>query len=397
MFNKEFLKTLTIMYVEDDETIRVSLAGILSKIFGEVIICNDGASGLEQFKNYTFDQKIKIDAIISDINMPNMNGIEMVQAIRESDTEVPIVFTTAHGEANYLMDAIKLQIAYYALKPIDTTELLENISKFCMIEHNKKVIENKTKEITQYMDIMHHISTIFNVDLDGNIFESNMMLSQLSEYSQKELLSMKIDAILHNDALVTSYESIAQMVKENSLYKGKLKFSSKSGNTFYLNTTVLPMYNDSTNELQGYIYIGIDQTIDELEKQKTMQRVRQNIVTQRSKESGLVSHIKELENDIVKLKNTTLSSSDTQLILDKLSKEKQKVSALTLQIEHYEEKISSLTKQKDEMISGGINKIRDKSKNNKDSIQENRKLQTKIIELQSKVSKLEAKLRPNTY
>lgn len=385
------------MYVEDDETIRVSLAGILSKIFGEVIICNDGELGLEQFKNYTLERKFKIDAIISDINMPNMNGIEMVQGIRKLDTEIPIVFTTAHGEANYLMDAIKLQIAAYSLKPIDTTELLQNISKFCMIEHNKKVIENKTKEITQYMDIMHHISTIFKVDLEGNIIESNTMLIQLSEYTQEELLTMKIDALLHNDALVTSYESIALMVKENSLYKGKLKFSSKNSNTFYLNTTVLPIYNDSTNKLQGYIYIGIDQTNDELDKQQTMQRVRQNIINQRSKESELITQIKNLENDIIKLKHTTLSSSDTQLLIDRLDKEKQKVSSLTIQIEHYEEKIATLTKHKEELISGGISKRRENGKDRKDVIHENKKLQTKIIELQSKVSKLEAKLKPRTY
>ena len=97
------------MYVEDDDSIRGSLSGILKKIFGEVIICNDGNDGINQFKYYTQERKTKIDTIISDINMPNLNGIEMIKEIREHDDEVPVIFTTAHGESNYLMDAIKLQ------------------------------------------------------------------------------------------------------------------------------------------------------------------------------------------------------------------------------------------------------------------------------------------------
>jgi len=397
MFNKEFLKTLTVMYVEDDESIRGSMAGIFSKIFGEVIICNDGALGLEQFKDYTINKKLKVDAIVSDINMPNMNGIEMVQAIRELDTEVPIVFTTAHGESNYLMDAIKLQIAYYALKPIDTTELLQNISKFCMIEHNKQLIFQKEKEISIYMDIINNISSMFKFNTNGHITESNDMLSEVSQYSKAELENIKIDDILHNDSIVANYNGLLNILDDNNSYKGKIKFIAKDGTTFYLNSTIIPSYNNSTAEIDGYIYIGFDQTTEELEKQKTMQRVRQNIITQRTKESGLVKHVKELEDDIIKLKRTSLDSSDTQLLIDKLNKEKEKVSKLGLQDEHYEEIVTTLTKQKDEWVSGGINKIRDKSKDKNDSQRENKKLQTKIIELQSKVSKLEAKLRPTSY
>lgn len=397
MFDKEFLKTLTIMYVEDDQNIRTSLGAILSKVFGEVIICNDGYEGIEQFKNYVLDKHIKIDLIISDINMPNMNGISMIKVVRGLDDQIPVIFTTAHGEVDYLMDAIKLKVAYYALKPIDTTELLENVSKFTMIEHNKQVIEKKTKEITQYMDIMHHISTIFKVDLEGNIIEANMMLSQLSEYTNEQLLSMKIDDVLHKDALITSYKSIVEMVEQNSLYKGKLKFASKNSMAFYLNTTVLPMYNDSTNELTGYIYIGIDQTNDELEKQQTMQRVRKNIMSQRTKENTLLQTIKDLEYKIEDIKRNSISSKDTKIIMDKLAKEKTKVTNLNNQIEHYEEKIRAFEMQTEELRYGTKEKKAEELKKKQESSKETHSLQTKVIELQSKIHKLEAQLKSSTY
>jgi len=178
MFDKEFLKTLTIMYVEDDESIRNSLSGILKKIFGEVIICNDGNDGVNQYKYYTLERKTKIDAVISDINMPNLNGIEMTREIRAHDEEIPIIFTTAHGESNYLMEAIKLKVSYYALKPINTTELLQNVSKFCMIEHNKQLVAKKEEQLTQYMDIMNEITSIFKIDTQGKITEANELYAR---------------------------------------------------------------------------------------------------------------------------------------------------------------------------------------------------------------------------
>ena len=66
MFNKEFLKTLTIMYVEDDKSIRESLGSILEKVFKEVVICSDGRDGLERFKLYHDDLNTQIDAIVSE-------------------------------------------------------------------------------------------------------------------------------------------------------------------------------------------------------------------------------------------------------------------------------------------------------------------------------------------
>jgi len=351
MFDKEFLKTLTVMYVEDDESIRGSLSGILKKIFGEVIICNDGNDGVNQFKYYALERKSKIDAIVSDINMPNLNGIEMVREIRTIDEEIPVIFTTAHGEANYLMEAIKLKIAYYALKPINTTELGRNISKFCMIEHNKLLVLKKEQEIAQYMDIMNQIASMLKVNNDGDIVEANDLLCNISEYTQEELLSMKINSLLHKDTIVTTYQDILKMIKSDETFTGKIKLQSKSGNAFYLNSTIIPSRNDSTSKINGYVYIGLDQTDDELEKQQTMQRVRKSIINQRGKESQLAKKIKELESQILQLNQNSANSKDTEFIVAALNKERQKVATLNTQITHYEKEIEGITKQKNMIVS----------------------------------------------
>lgn len=393
MFDKEFLKTLTVMYVEDDENIRNSLSSILKKIFGEVVICNDGNDGVNQFKYYTQERGSKIHAIISDINMPNLNGIEMVREIRALDDEIPIVFTTAHGESNYLMEAIKLKVSYYALKPINTTELLQNVSKLCTIEHNKILIAKKEKQLSQYMDIMHEITSIFKTDLDGNITEANSLLCDISKYSQDELISSNIDMLLHKESVLQSFKDLEKTIGENSKHKAKIKFKAKDDEVFYLGTTIIPIYNDSSSEKEGYIYIGIDRTNEELEKQQTMQRVRKNIVEQRGKESQLVSQIKQLEAQIDQLQKKAIDSKDTDFIMNALNKEKQKSAALNAQIAHYERDIIILTNQKNAIVTDEKNKRQELAKRNKELSKEVSALQSKVIDLQTTITRMEEKAR----
>ena len=392
MFNKEFLKTLTVLYVEDDDTVRSSLSNLLEKVFLNIIICKDGEEGLNQFKSLTQEQRTKIDVVVSDINMPMKNGIELAQEIRALDADIPIIFTTAHAEAKDLMEAIHLKISYYALKPINTTELLDNISKFCMIEHNKNVILEKSAQITKYISIIDNIASIFKVDTSGNIIEVNDLMCEISEYTQEELLSMHLDTILNQEtSSIKTFQDTLSLIDNNDLFKTKLKCISKSGGTFYLNSTIIISKNEYSEEIEEYIYICIDQTEDELEKQQTMQRVRKNMILQRTKESELLKITKELEKEIENIKASSISSTDTKVILATLAKEKQKVSYLNSQITHYEQEIVKLKKKQEKIDIDDKAKKLEVMRKQENYLNEKEKFQSKIIELQSLLSQQEAK------
>jgi len=392
MFNKEFLKTLTVLYVEDDDTVRSSLSNLLEKVFLNIIICKDGEEGLNQFKSLTQEQRTKIDVVVSDINMPIKNGIELAQEIRALDADIPIIFTTAHAKAKDLMEAIHLKISYYALKPINTTELLDNISKFCMIEHNKNVILEKSAQITKYISIIDNIASIFKVDTSGNIIEVNDLMCEISEYTQEELLSMHLDTILNKETTsIKTFQDTLSLIDNNDLFKTKLKCISKSGGTFYLNSTIIISKNEYSEEIEEYIYICIDQTEDELEKQQTMQRVRKNMILQRTKESELLKITKELEKEIENIKASSISSTDTKVILATLAKEKQKVSYLNSQITHYEQEIVKLKKKQEKIDIDDKAKKLEVMRKQENYLNEKEKFQSKIIELQSLLSQQEAK------
>ena len=393
MFNKEFLKTLTVLYVEDDESIRTSLTNIFKKVFAETIVCIDGEDGINKFKHFTQEKNSNIHLVISDINMPNKNGLEMVKELRTLNQDIPIMFTTAHGESDYLLESIKFKISYYAIKPINTAELLDNISEICLSEHNKELVKQQSNQLIQYMDIINNISAIFKVNTKGIITQANELLCEISKYTQQELIGMNINELLLSDAIVKTFEDTLALIDPNKPSQHKLKFNSKTNEIFYLNTSIIASINEYSSEIEGYVYICIDQTEDEIEKQQTLQRVRKNIMQHRTKESDLLKTTKELENQIEKIKASSISSTDTQVVMNSLAKEKQKVITLNQQILHYEAQIVKLTHKKIKV--DGHDKAQKLKEMKKKQEHENQKekLQSKIIELQSKISQMQSQNR----
>lgn len=118
MLSTEQLQELTALYVEDDEITREMACRMLSKYFRKVYSACDGKEGLEKFEQYS------PDIIITDLSMPEMSGFEMIEKIRESNTVVPIIVTTAYrSEAESVR-----QVSNIVYKPVNKKLLLQAIS-----------------------------------------------------------------------------------------------------------------------------------------------------------------------------------------------------------------------------------------------------------------------------
>ncbi|MDB2405668.1 response regulator, partial [Arcobacteraceae bacterium] len=120
---KSYLKIANILYVEDEDGVRDGYAKALKRCSKELYTASDGKIGLDIFKTHS------IDIVVTDIKMPNMNGIDMVKEILKISNDTKIVFTTAHGETQFLFEAIEMQVDGYLLKPVPSKKLLEIIEK----------------------------------------------------------------------------------------------------------------------------------------------------------------------------------------------------------------------------------------------------------------------------
>ena len=121
-------RKLKLLYVEDEEDARENTVRFLSNFFTNIVVAVDGQDGLEKFKNGAFD------IVLTDINMPTMNGLDMIKNIRDIDSDIPILILSAYSESEYFLKSIEYDVDGYVLKPL-------------AIEQFKRVILKVVKKI----------------------------------------------------------------------------------------------------------------------------------------------------------------------------------------------------------------------------------------------------------
>lgn len=135
---------LNILYVEDDKALLQETSNILEKIFKSVETARSGAEGLLKFTQNHYD------LVITDIEMPDLNGLAMSQKIKEIDVQIPIVVISAYSNSSYLIEAINIGINYYVLKPILLPQLLSTLHSVVEVIENRRVaFECHQKEVQE--------------------------------------------------------------------------------------------------------------------------------------------------------------------------------------------------------------------------------------------------------
>lgn len=112
-------KSLSILYAEDDLVIRESISRILNMFFKNVFVASDGNEALEFYQNN------KIDVLMLDYVMPNLDGYQTAKIIREFNKKIPIIIASAYTEKEKLLNAIELNLIKYLEKPILYDDLVK--------------------------------------------------------------------------------------------------------------------------------------------------------------------------------------------------------------------------------------------------------------------------------
>lgn len=112
-----------ILIIEDDTTIRVTLRDVLQRQGYQVDLAEDGAGGLEYFRKRAYG------LTLLDLHLPDMHGIEVLKAIRESDQEAMVVVMTAFPEVRTAVDCVKAGAYDYLNKPFELDDVKEIIRR----------------------------------------------------------------------------------------------------------------------------------------------------------------------------------------------------------------------------------------------------------------------------
>jgi len=249
VIKNNYLKSLNILYVEDEPTTAKKFSSILKKIFNEVFYAPNGKEALDIFYSNN------INIIISDINMPILNGLELAKEIRKTDINIPIVLISARNESDTLLQAIDLNIDSYILKPITLDGFIEKINS---ISEKIEAKENQ-KILDQYKQVIDDASIVVKFDLDGKITYINKQYSKVSGFNFDEVREKYFNFNQHNEEKSSIYLELWEKLRKKQQWKGRLRNYTKDKNEYFIDSIIIPII-DINNNIKEYISISNDVT-----------------------------------------------------------------------------------------------------------------------------------------
>ncbi|MGD9968940.1 MAG: HD domain-containing phosphohydrolase [Sulfuricurvum sp.] len=301
---KQYAQGMNVLYVEDETQIRENTAMLLSNIFSGVTTANNGAEGLRAY------QEGRFDLVITDILMPEMNGVVMIQKIKEIDDGQNFIVTSACEDSHFLLELINLGIAQFILKPMKTEMMIDTFSKVARNLYNARKVEELTLHLRQdlvhqstlleqYKEIVDIAMIVAKTNLQGEIIYVNNAFSALSGYSQEEMVQKGHQLIRHADVPATFYSDLWKTILDKKTWHGRIKNRKKDGSYYITDTTIKPIL-DEFGHIIEFISIGYDITrLHDLNEeiwntQQEMLNLLGEIGETRSNETG--NHVKRVSH-----------------------------------------------------------------------------------------------------
>jgi signal transduction histidine kinase len=256
----EFSKTLTILYVEDNQDSRESTLKILNHFFDNIIIAVDGLDGYQRYK----ENQDTIDIILTDLSMPNLSGIGMLREIREINKSVYCIVLSAHNEVDYFIETINLGVDGYMLKPIEIQQFFDVLAK---IVYHLKLAYEKEENTLKLEKLNNELHYKLNEELNKNQEQEEHLIHQSRLATIGELVAMithqwkqplsVLSSLISNIELRHKMGILTDDYLNDTLIKHKNKIE-------YLNKTINDFSNffkKSTKQDQLSIYQLIDSSV----------------------------------------------------------------------------------------------------------------------------------------
>ena len=165
-----YTSELTLLYVEDDPMIQERNCEIFSDFFHQVDLATNGKEGYERYEHYYEHTHTFYDLVITDIQMPTMDGIAMSQLIQKRHAHQMLIALSAHQDAHYLFELINMGITYFLPKPASTEALYDILFKTSKIVYDRKAADAYSKKLI-----------LLNRKLEDNVIELENAMHKAEE------------------------------------------------------------------------------------------------------------------------------------------------------------------------------------------------------------------------
>lgn len=285
---------ISILFVEDEPVSRHLISIFLEREqFQNIYIAENGAEGLEKYFKYN------PDLIITDLNMPIMNGLEMSQIIKADNPNKPILLLTAHFEQSITEKAVDIGIDSYLFKPISLERLQKILSKYLEHISLEKDLKNKHKLLNEYKNAIDVSAAVAKTNPRGIITYVNDAFCKMCEFSAEELINQSHNIIKAPNTDNTFFKDMWSTISSKKVWKGNIKNIKKNGKIYYVHSSIVPIL-DENEKIVEYIALSHDIT-DALQEEELLKKRIEDEV-----QKNLELHKKREEENLLEAKFSTI-------------------------------------------------------------------------------------------
>ena len=383
------LAQVTILYVEAKEALRPDLISILQSVLKKVYVCTDG---LEASKIYKENEET-IDIVLSSVNLPSMNGIELLKEVRKIHKKIPFMINTMHNKPELLLEAIEYDVSEYVSKTLDTKELLLKIAENCHDRFSYEKMAAQELEMTRYLEALNKVAIVSKTDLKGNITYVNEIFCEVAQYTEEELIGKPHNIVRHSDVPKAAFKDMWETIQAGNRWQGKVKNKAKDGSPYFVNATIFPQYDETGKNIIGYIGIRFLTTDDENEKREFKKKVIENLQDSRKKQLLLVNENKKIAAELFESNEKlvefnkyviSLQTSLEECEAKNLSKERQ-LNHYEMQMHNVDEQYLEKMKTKKKEAEGRVGNIHDLRREKDLLVKKNNDMEEHMNELKESV------------
>jgi diguanylate cyclase (GGDEF)-like protein/PAS domain S-box-containing protein len=227
-----------LLYVEDDDITRKMVILMIKTQFPDLLltVAANGQEGLELFK----DQKP--DIVLTDVRMPEMDGIRMAREIKRLRKETSVIIVTADSDINRMMEAIDIGINHYVLKPVNKTKLIaaleecvNNIRRERQVRAQGEFIRKLSRAVEQSP------VAILITDTAGKIEYVNPKFTSMTGYTLEEAFGENPRILKSGEASPEVYKELWETITAGSEWRGEFQNRNKNGELFWVGVSISPV------------------------------------------------------------------------------------------------------------------------------------------------------------
>ncbi|MFN3557039.1 MAG: PAS domain S-box protein [Bacteroidales bacterium] len=248
----EKITDLKVLYVEDELSIREAVKELLTRRIPDLLFAENGVKGLEVFEKYL------PDIVITDIRMPQMDGLAMSRRMKEIKPEVKIIVTSAYSDSNFFIEAIEIGINEYVLKPITLTKLFESVYRSAESIYMHRKLNKQWDTISKlHGAIEQSQGMVVITDQKRKIEYLNPRFTEITGFTVDEVTGpnapMSFDLLCNSQA----NEPFRKVLEGGKQWRGEYSIIHKNGQSVSLFGSLSPVL-DIHGNVSSFVLVGQD-------------------------------------------------------------------------------------------------------------------------------------------